>query len=98
MSIEGMRASQLFNTIQLGTVSTLPSFATQFLNTRTGVGYEVAEATDESIDYNLYVKLDAKKTACLKLRENRQTQKATVINKSLVTWALNWSRLTKPRR
>lgn len=98
MSIDGMRASNLFLSIGEGQPISVEELSSKFYHTGCRTGYEIEAAGDDFISYNVYVRLDTRRTGCIKLLLDRKTSNTKVKSKSLVTWALNWNKLTKPRR
>lgn len=98
MNNETLRASNLFLSVGEGQPISVEELASKFMRSRCQTGYEVESAGDDFIVYNVYTKLDTRRTACVKLIQDRTTGNTKVKSKSLITWALNWNKLIKPRR
>jgi hypothetical protein len=91
------QAGQIFNLLHEGDKISVEELAKRFAKMKVATGYEVGEASDKHLMYNLYVRLDNKNTGCIKIIENRTTGISKIHKKLLQTWSINWSKLTKVR-
>jgi hypothetical protein len=98
MGIDVLRTNNVFARYHEGDHISVEELASKFLQTKCRIGYEVSSAGDDFIVYNLYAQLDAKRSGFMKLILDKKKNDTKIVSKGLVTWAVNWSKLIKPRR